>query len=207
MWGWRIRNFESYIKRFTYILKSLKWTYITYPQMEISCWNVILFHLINSKNQGASMNHLFTHFINNFYWEISFEIIFLVLNPRCLTSMTHKLNPILTNINHSTSTLLLSKQNEYWKHEYLIDTNLGSSNFSHEWNWVRTQLKGQFLGNSANLTNFTNHQRNVIVNHTNLTNFTNYWNLLIFKCFFVKVCKVCKRFVKRSVVYFRTKGL
>ena len=111
------------------------------------------------------MNHLFTHFINNFYWEISFEIIFLVLNPRCLTSMTHKLNPILTNINHSTSTLSLSKQNEYWKREYLIDTNLGSSNFTHEWNWVRTQMKGQFLGNSTNFTNLTN-----LINLTNLKN-------------------------------------
>ena len=29
----------------------------------------------------------------------------------CLTSMTHKWNPTLTNINYSTSTLLLSKRN------------------------------------------------------------------------------------------------
>ena len=116
------------------------------------------------------MNYLFTDFINNFYWEIIFEIIFLVFNPHCLTSMTHTWNPILTNISHSTSTILLSKQNfnNYWKHEYLVVTNLGSSNFTHEWNWVRTQLKGLFLWNSTNLPN---HQTNFIVNNTNLTNF------------------------------------
>ena len=119
------------------------------------------------------MNYLFTDFINNFYWEIIFEIDFLVFNPHCFTSMTHKWNPILTNINHSTSTLLLSKQNDYWKHEYLFVTNLGSWNFTHEWIWVRTQLEGLFLGNSTNLTNFTN-----LINFTNLSNFTNLTNLI-----------------------------
>ena len=120
--------------------------------------------LLNRSNRNltptVSTNIYYTHkwkfcaeMLYFFFWLIrkiraSMNYLFTVFNPHCLTSMTHKWNPILTNANYSTSTLLLlSKQNfnDYWKHEYLVVTNLGSSNFTHEWNWVHTQMKGLFL--------------------------------------------------------------
>ena len=82
-----------------------------------------------------TMNCPFSDFINKFYWEFIFEIIFLVFNPHCSTSMTHKWNPTLTNINHSTSLLSKRNFNDYWKHEYLVVKNFEPSNFTHEWNW------------------------------------------------------------------------
>ena len=96
--------------------------------------------LLNRSNRNltptVSTNIYYTHkwkfcaeMLYFFFWLIrkiraSMNYLFTVFNPHCLTSMTHKWNPILTNANHSTSSLHYC----YYRNKILM--TIGNTNIS-----------------------------------------------------------------------------